>query len=74
MNKNLISNLSSCLVDSSNVLNHFSVSDLFAEMLELWFEKNWVLPDNVVMIPEEQAAIVSFSDSKGYLFNFASEF
>ncbi|XP_072243280.1 protein mono-ADP-ribosyltransferase PARP14-like [Leuresthes tenuis] len=34
------------------------------EMLELWFEKNWVLPDNVVMIPEEQAAIVSFSDSE----------
>ncbi|KAM4575865.1 protein mono-ADP-ribosyltransferase PARP14-like [Odontesthes bonariensis] len=34
------------------------------EMLELWFEKNWVLPDKVVMIPEEQAAIVSFTDSK----------
>ncbi|XP_017288568.1 protein mono-ADP-ribosyltransferase PARP14-like [Kryptolebias marmoratus] len=34
------------------------------DMLELWFEKNWELPDNVVMIPEEQAAIVSFSDSK----------
>ncbi|XP_037535922.1 protein mono-ADP-ribosyltransferase PARP14 [Nematolebias whitei] len=33
------------------------------DMLELWFEKNWVLPDNVQMIPEEQAAIVSFSDT-----------
>uniref|UniRef100_A0A3B3INF9 Poly [ADP-ribose] polymerase n=1 Tax=Oryzias latipes TaxID=8090 RepID=A0A3B3INF9_ORYLA len=34
------------------------------DMLELWLEKSWVLPNNVVMIPEEQAAIISFSDPK----------
>ncbi|KAF6716797.1 Poly [ADP-ribose] polymerase 14 [Oryzias melastigma] len=34
------------------------------DMLELWLEKIWVLPNNIVMIPEEQAAIVSFSDPK----------
>ncbi|XP_013872543.1 poly [ADP-ribose] polymerase 14 [Austrofundulus limnaeus] len=33
-------------------------------MLELWFDKHWELPDKVVMIPEEQAAIVSFSHAK----------
>ncbi|XP_041855414.1 protein mono-ADP-ribosyltransferase PARP14-like isoform X2 [Melanotaenia boesemani] len=32
------------------------------DMLEMWFEKNWAPPDDVIMIPEEQAAIVSFSD------------
>ncbi|XP_007543095.1 poly [ADP-ribose] polymerase 14-like isoform X1 [Poecilia formosa] len=34
------------------------------DMIELWFEKNWELPEDVVMIPEEQAAIVSFRDPK----------
>nr|XP_046242508.1 protein mono-ADP-ribosyltransferase PARP14-like isoform X2 [Scatophagus argus] len=34
------------------------------DMLELYFEKNWALPDNVIMIPDEQAAIVTFSDPK----------
>ncbi|XP_054895199.1 protein mono-ADP-ribosyltransferase PARP14-like isoform X2 [Poeciliopsis prolifica] len=34
------------------------------DMIELWFEKNWELPDDVVMIPEEQAAVVSFRDPK----------
>ncbi|XP_074495688.1 protein mono-ADP-ribosyltransferase PARP14-like [Sebastes fasciatus] len=34
------------------------------EMLELYFEKNWVLPDNVVMIPTEQAAIATFNNPK----------
>ncbi|XP_040011244.1 protein mono-ADP-ribosyltransferase PARP14-like isoform X2 [Xiphias gladius] len=31
-------------------------------ILELYFEKNWALPDNVVIIPHEQAAIVTFTD------------
>ena len=35
------------------------------DMLELWFEKTWVLPDQVDLIPEEQAAIVTFTDPKG---------
>ncbi|MEQ2268417.1 hypothetical protein XENORESO_014760 [Xenotaenia resolanae] len=34
------------------------------DMIELWFEKNWELPEDVVMIPEEQAAIASFRDPK----------
>ncbi|XP_027872328.1 protein mono-ADP-ribosyltransferase PARP14-like [Xiphophorus couchianus] len=34
------------------------------DMIELWFEKNWELPEDVVMIPEEQAAIVTFRDPK----------
>ncbi|TMS03766.1 Poly [ADP-ribose] polymerase 14 [Larimichthys crocea] len=34
------------------------------DMLELYFEKNWALPDSIVMIPDEQAAIVTFSDPK----------
>uniref|UniRef100_UPI003AAA2BFC protein mono-ADP-ribosyltransferase PARP14-like n=1 Tax=Centroberyx gerrardi TaxID=166262 RepID=UPI003AAA2BFC len=32
------------------------------EMLELFFEKSWVLPVNIIMIPEEQAATVTFDD------------
>ncbi|RVE68799.1 hypothetical protein OJAV_G00095040 [Oryzias javanicus] len=39
-------------------------STVSQDMLELWLEKVWVLPNNVIMIPEEQAAIVSFSDPK----------
>ncbi|XP_043967027.1 protein mono-ADP-ribosyltransferase PARP14-like [Gambusia affinis] len=34
------------------------------DMIELWFERNWELPEDVVMIPEEQAAIVTFRDPK----------
>uniref|UniRef100_A0A4W6DZF5 Poly [ADP-ribose] polymerase n=1 Tax=Lates calcarifer TaxID=8187 RepID=A0A4W6DZF5_LATCA len=34
------------------------------DMLELYFEKNWTLPDNIVMIPDEQAAVVTFSAPK----------
>ncbi|XP_070760235.1 protein mono-ADP-ribosyltransferase PARP14-like isoform X2 [Enoplosus armatus] len=34
------------------------------DILELYFEKSWALPDQVVMIPSEQAAIVTFSDHK----------
>ncbi|KAI3372165.1 hypothetical protein L3Q82_007018 [Scortum barcoo] len=34
------------------------------ELLELYFEKNWALPDNIIVIPTEQAAIVTFSDPK----------
>ncbi|KAI3372978.1 hypothetical protein L3Q82_023420, partial [Scortum barcoo] len=34
------------------------------ELLDLYFEKNWAMPDNIVMIPTEQAAIVTFSDPK----------
>ncbi|KAM9360379.1 protein mono-ADP-ribosyltransferase PARP14-like [Symphorus nematophorus] len=34
------------------------------DMLELYFEKNWALPDSITMIPNEQAAIVTFSDPK----------
>ncbi|XP_035999477.1 protein mono-ADP-ribosyltransferase PARP14 [Fundulus heteroclitus] len=34
------------------------------DMIELWFEKHWELPEDVVMIPEEQAAIVTFMDPK----------
>lgn len=39
-------------------------------MLELWLEKNWVPPDKVLMIPEEQAAVVSFSDAAGFYSHF----
>ncbi|KAK2901584.1 protein mono-ADP-ribosyltransferase PARP14-like isoform X1 [Channa argus] len=31
------------------------------DFLELYFEKSWGQPDNIIMIPEEQAAIVTFS-------------
>ncbi|KAF3695309.1 Poly [ADP-ribose] polymerase 14 [Channa argus] len=34
------------------------------DLLELYFEKSWSLPDNIIMIPDEQAAIVTFSDPK----------
>ncbi|XP_067429640.1 protein mono-ADP-ribosyltransferase PARP14-like isoform X1 [Thunnus thynnus] len=34
------------------------------DMLELYFEKNWRLPDHIIMIPDEQAAIVTFNDPK----------
>ncbi|XP_062272829.1 protein mono-ADP-ribosyltransferase PARP14-like isoform X1 [Scomber scombrus] len=38
--------------------------NMVKDMLELYFEKNWRLPDCITMIPDEQAAIVTFSDSK----------
>ncbi|XP_029365480.1 protein mono-ADP-ribosyltransferase PARP14-like [Echeneis naucrates] len=34
------------------------------DILDLYFEKNWTEPDRVVMVPNEQAAIVTFSHSK----------
>lgn len=43
----------------------FTIPDSFPDMLELYFEKNWALPDKIVMIPIEEAAIVTFSDPKG---------
>ncbi|CAL9707735.1 unnamed protein product [Knipowitschia caucasica] len=32
------------------------------DMLDLYFEKNWAAPDDILMIQEEQAALLSFSD------------
>ncbi|XP_024120294.1 protein mono-ADP-ribosyltransferase PARP14, partial [Oryzias melastigma] len=37
---------------------------LVIDTLDLWFEKEWAPPNNIIMIPEEQAAIVTFSDPK----------
>uniref|UniRef100_A0A8C6U5I6 Macro domain-containing protein n=1 Tax=Neogobius melanostomus TaxID=47308 RepID=A0A8C6U5I6_9GOBI len=34
------------------------------DMLDLYFEKNWTAPGDIVMIPEEQAAVLSFTDPK----------
>ncbi|KAL3975250.1 hormonally upregulated Neu-associated kinase [Sarotherodon galilaeus] len=34
------------------------------DMLELYFEKTWTLPDKIRMIRTEQAAIITFSDPK----------
>ncbi|KAM9392684.1 protein mono-ADP-ribosyltransferase PARP14-like isoform 2-T2 [Pholidichthys leucotaenia] len=34
------------------------------DMLEMYFEKSWALPDDIIMIPDEQAAIITFKDSK----------
>ncbi|XP_031600671.2 protein mono-ADP-ribosyltransferase PARP14-like isoform X1 [Oreochromis aureus] len=34
------------------------------DMLELYFEKTWTLPAKIVMMPTEQAAIITFSDPK----------
>ncbi|XP_032372441.1 protein mono-ADP-ribosyltransferase PARP14 isoform X1 [Etheostoma spectabile] len=34
------------------------------DMLELYFEKSWALPENIVMIPSEQAAIATFNNPK----------
>ncbi|XP_054466481.1 protein mono-ADP-ribosyltransferase PARP14-like [Anoplopoma fimbria] len=34
------------------------------DMLELYFEKNWTLPENIVMLPNEQAAVASFKNPK----------
>ncbi|XP_041643514.1 protein mono-ADP-ribosyltransferase PARP14-like [Cheilinus undulatus] len=34
------------------------------DMLELYFDKNWALPEDILMIPDEEAAIVTFSDPK----------
>ncbi|XP_056232020.1 protein mono-ADP-ribosyltransferase PARP14-like [Seriola aureovittata] len=34
------------------------------DLLDLYFEKKWTLPDKIVMIQNEQAAIVTFSDPK----------
>ncbi|CAN9512802.1 unnamed protein product [Ophioblennius macclurei] len=32
------------------------------DLLELYFEKTWALPKEITMIPEEHAAVVSFTD------------
>lgn len=40
-------------------------SELLSDMLELYFEKNWALPEQIVMVADEEAAIVSFSEPKG---------
>ncbi|XP_020792036.2 LOW QUALITY PROTEIN: protein mono-ADP-ribosyltransferase PARP14-like [Boleophthalmus pectinirostris] len=32
------------------------------DMLDLYFEKKWEAPDDIQMVPEEQAAVLSFSD------------
>ncbi|XP_072288656.1 protein mono-ADP-ribosyltransferase PARP14-like [Eucyclogobius newberryi] len=32
------------------------------DMLDLYFEKNFAAPDDIVLIPEEQAAVLSFTD------------
>ncbi|TDH12644.1 hypothetical protein EPR50_G00049200 [Perca flavescens] len=34
------------------------------DMLELYFEKSWALPENIIMIPSEQAAIATFNNPK----------
>ncbi|XP_041642867.1 protein mono-ADP-ribosyltransferase PARP14-like [Cheilinus undulatus] len=34
------------------------------DMLELYFDKNWALPEDILMIPDEEAAIVTFRDPK----------
>lgn len=39
-----------------------------ADMLEMYFEETWSQPQNIQMIAEEQAAIVSFSDPEGWYF------
>ncbi|XP_030579267.1 protein mono-ADP-ribosyltransferase PARP14-like [Archocentrus centrarchus] len=39
-------------------------STVLKDMLEMYFEKTWTLPDNIIMIPTEQAAIITFSDPK----------
>ncbi|XP_068559360.1 protein mono-ADP-ribosyltransferase PARP14-like [Cebidichthys violaceus] len=38
--------------------------NMVKDMLELYFEKNWALPENIVMIPDEQAAVASFKNPK----------
>uniref|UniRef100_A0A3P8NU03 Poly [ADP-ribose] polymerase n=1 Tax=Astatotilapia calliptera TaxID=8154 RepID=A0A3P8NU03_ASTCA len=34
------------------------------DILELYFEKTWTHPKNIIMIPKEKAAIITFSDPK----------
>lgn len=34
------------------------------DMLDLYFEKKWTRPDDIVVIPEEQAAVLTFTDPK----------
>lgn len=51
----------------------FTIPDSFPDMLELYFEKNWALPDKIVMIPKEEAAIVTFSDPKGFSFSLPTD-
>ncbi|XP_060895070.1 protein mono-ADP-ribosyltransferase PARP14-like [Labrus mixtus] len=39
-------------------------SAVIEDLLELFFEKNWALPENITMVPDEEAAIVTFVDPK----------
>ncbi|XP_060895176.1 protein mono-ADP-ribosyltransferase PARP14-like [Labrus mixtus] len=39
-------------------------SAVVEDLLELFFEKNWALPENITMVPDEEAAIVTFVDPK----------
>uniref|UniRef100_A0A3Q3GMV8 Poly [ADP-ribose] polymerase n=1 Tax=Labrus bergylta TaxID=56723 RepID=A0A3Q3GMV8_9LABR len=39
-------------------------SAVVEDLLELFFEKNWALPKNITMVPDEEAAIVTFLDPK----------
>lgn len=41
------------------------------DMLEMYFEKNWSQPHDVIMIADEQAAIVSFDDPAGFFFIYS---
>lgn len=47
------------------LLLNVSVCGSSPEMLELHFEKHWVLPEKITMIPQEEAALVTFRDPKG---------
>lgn len=43
----------------------FSVHYFLAVILEIYFETYWTKADNIFLMPNEQAAIVTFSDHKG---------
>lgn len=49
----------------------FQRLNFFPEILELYFDKCWALPDKIVMIADEQAAIVTFSDPTGLSFLYS---
>lgn len=44
------------------------------DMLEMYFEKSWSQPDRVIVIADEQAAIVSFNDPAGLFVFFSFTF
>lgn len=43
-----------------------SVSGSSSELLDMYFETSWAPPEDVIMIPDEQAAVVTFSDPEGF--------